>query len=73
MTSYYLTPVLIAALATAAGELGVDTRLTLGGALSVGTVIVGGAWWIGRWMQRVDSRLSDVEQQLADMEKEERK
>lgn len=68
--NHLLPPCVIATLATAANalELGPQTPITLGSSLAVGVVVVGGAYWVGRFLQRVDDRLTGVEKRLKSIE-----
>lgn len=68
--SYIADPILIAILATAAHsmELGPSTPVSLGSSLAVGVVVIGGAFWVGRYMQRLDGRLDDIDRRLKGLE-----
>ena len=59
----------IAVVSTGAGMLadaiGNDTPITLGGALAVGAVIVGGAWYLSSRLTRIDDRLKSIERKCS--------
>ena len=38
-----------------------DTPITLGGAMAVGGVVVGGVWYLSSRLQRIDDRLKSIE------------
>lgn len=61
--NHILTPCILAAAAATANalELGPETHVTLSSSIAVGVVVIGGAFWIGRYMQRVDDRLTAIE------------
>jgi len=69
--NHLIAPFILASLATAAQalELGPQTPVTLGSTLAVGVVVIGGAFWIGRYMQRLDDKLSDVDRRLTAIER----
>jgi hypothetical protein len=59
----------IAAFSTGAGMLadaiGNDTPITLGGALAVGAVVVGGAWYLSSRLTKIDDRLKSIEKKCS--------
>lgn len=67
--THFLPPVFIAAITTAAasvGELGPETHVSLQSSLAVGAVVLTGAWWIGRYMQKIDDRMDALEKAVGD-------
>lgn len=42
-------------------QISPDTHVSLGVAVAVGAVVVGGAWWLSARLQRIDDRLDDIE------------
>jgi hypothetical protein len=61
--NYILAPLVLGAAAATANamELSPDTHVSLGSCLAVGVAVVGGAFWVGRYMQKVDDRLTAIE------------
>ena len=57
--NHLLAPLLIAsATGIVSGvDLGPETHISLASALAVGAVVLSGAWWVGRYMQRLDDRM----------------
>ena len=44
-----------------ADVINAGTPITLGGALSVGSVVVGGVWYLSSRLQKFDDRLKNIE------------
>jgi len=63
--NHLLVPCLLAAAAAGTNALGIDlgpdTHVSLGTTCTVGVVVIGGAFWIGRFMQKIEDRLSAIE------------
>lgn len=40
------------------------TPISLGSAIAVGAVVVGGAWWLSSMLQKINDRLSVIEEAI---------
>lgn len=59
MTAIALGGTFTGVLADAIGE---GTPITLGGAMGVGAVVVGGAWYLSSRLTKIEDRLKNIEQ-----------
>lgn len=69
MNHIVVTPFILA-VAAVATELSPETHVSLGSSITVGVVVIGGAFWVGRYMQEVNDRLKSVEARLKAIERQ---
>jgi len=66
-------PILLGLVSGVAQGLHPGTTVPLGSTLTVAAVVVSGAFWVGRYMQRLDNRLDALEKRIENIEEEIRK